>query len=123
MIISIERHQAPTTQILPYRGGGPALTDLLAGQVQVFFPPMVVSIGQVRAGRLQALAVTSATRSEALPDIPTVGEFVPGYEASVWFGLGAPSARPLKSSTSSASISSATSRRSRPTAASQMSSW
>jgi len=86
---------------VPYRGGGPALTDLLAGQVQVFFPPMVVSIGQVRAGRLQALAVTSATRSEALPDIPTVGEFVPGYEASVWFGLGAPSARPLKSSTSS----------------------
>jgi tripartite-type tricarboxylate transporter receptor subunit TctC len=75
---------------VPYRGGGPALTDLLAGQVQVFFPPMVVPIGQVRAGKLRALAVTTATRSEVLPDIPTVGEFVPGYEASTWFGLGAP---------------------------------
>src|SRR5262249_21647511 len=79
---------------VPYRGGGPALTDLLAGQVQVFFPPMVVAVGQVRAGKLRALAVTTATRSEALPDIPTVGEFVPGYEASVWFGLGAPKGTP-----------------------------
>jgi tripartite-type tricarboxylate transporter receptor subunit TctC len=79
---------------VPYRGGGPALTDLLAGQVQVFFPPMVVPVGQVRAGKLRALAVTNATRSEALPDIPTVGEFVPGYEASVWFGLGAPKGTP-----------------------------
>jgi tripartite-type tricarboxylate transporter receptor subunit TctC len=81
---------------VPYRGGGPALTDLLAGQVQVFFPPMVVPIGQVRAGKLRALAVTTATRSEALPDIPTVGEFVPGYEASVWFGLGAPNGTPAE---------------------------
>ena len=81
---------------VPYRGGGPALTDLLAGQVQVFFPPMVVPIGQVRAGKLRALAVTTATRSEALPDIPTVGEFVPGYEASVWFGLGAPTSTPAE---------------------------
>jgi len=81
---------------VPYRGGGPALTDLLAGQVQVFFPPMVVPIGQVRAGKLRALAVTTATRSEALPDIPTVGEFVPGYEASVWFGLGAPRGTPAE---------------------------
>jgi tripartite-type tricarboxylate transporter receptor subunit TctC len=81
---------------VPYRGGGPALTDLLAGQVQVFFPPMVVPIGQVRAGKLRALAVTTATRSEALPDIPTVGEFVPGYEASVWFGLGAPTGTPVE---------------------------
>jgi tripartite-type tricarboxylate transporter receptor subunit TctC len=81
---------------VPYRGGGPALTDLLAGQVQVFFPPMVVPIGQVRAGKLRALAVTTATRSEALPDIPTVGEFVPGYEASVWFGLGAPTGTPAE---------------------------
>jgi tripartite-type tricarboxylate transporter receptor subunit TctC len=79
---------------VPYRGGGPALTDLLAGQVQVFFPPMVVPVGQVRAGKLRALAVTTATRSEALPEIPTVGEFVPGYEASVWFGLGAPKGTP-----------------------------
>src|SRR5262245_57624970 len=79
-----------------YRGGGPALTDLLAGQVQVFFPPMVVPIGQVRAGKLRALAVTTATRSEALPDIPALGEFVPGYEASVWFGLGAPNGTPAE---------------------------
>ena len=81
---------------VPYRGGGPALTDLLAGQVQVFFPPMVVPVGQIRAGKLRALAVTTATRSEVLPDIPTVGEFVPGYEASVWFGLGAPKGTPAE---------------------------
>jgi tripartite-type tricarboxylate transporter receptor subunit TctC len=81
---------------VPYRGGGPALTDLLAGQVQVFFPPMVVPIGQIKAGKLRALAVTTAIRSEALPEIPTVGEFVPGYEASVWFGLGAPKGTPAE---------------------------
>jgi len=80
---------------VPYRGGT-ALTDLLAGQVQVFFPPMVVPIAQVKAGKLRALAVTTATRSEALPDIPTVGEFVPGYEASVWWGLGAPNGTPAE---------------------------
>jgi tripartite-type tricarboxylate transporter receptor subunit TctC len=80
---------------VPYRGGT-ALTDLLAGQVQVFFPPMVVPIAQVKAGKLRALAVTTATRSEALPDVPTVGEFVPGYEASVWFGLGAPNGTPAE---------------------------
>jgi tripartite-type tricarboxylate transporter receptor subunit TctC len=81
---------------VPYRGGCPALTDLLAGQVQVFFPPIVVPIGQVRAGKLRALAVTTATRSEALLDLPTVGEFVPGYEASVWFGLGVPKSTPAE---------------------------
>ena len=81
---------------VPYRGGAPALTDLLAGQVQVFFAPMVLPIEQVRAGKLRALAVTTATRSEALPDIPTVGDFVPGYEASVWFGLGAPKNTPAE---------------------------
>ena len=81
---------------VPYRGGGPALTDLLGGQVQVFFPPMVVPIEHIRAGKLRALAVTTATRSEALPDIPTVGEFVPGYEASVWFGVGAPKNTPAE---------------------------
>jgi tripartite-type tricarboxylate transporter receptor subunit TctC len=81
---------------VPYRGGGSALTDLLAGQVQVFFPPMVVPVGQIRAGKLRALAVTTATRSEALPDVPTVGEFVPGYEASVWFGLGVPKGTPAE---------------------------
>ena len=68
---------------VPYRGGGPALTDLLGGQVQVMFATMASSIEHIRAGKLRALAVTTATRSEALPDIPTVGEFVPGYEASV----------------------------------------
>jgi tripartite-type tricarboxylate transporter receptor subunit TctC len=81
---------------MPYRGGGPALTDLLAGQVQVFFPPMVLPIEQVRGGELRALAVTTATRSEALLDSPTVGEFVPGYEASVWYGLGAPKGTPAE---------------------------
>jgi tripartite-type tricarboxylate transporter receptor subunit TctC len=80
---------------VPHRSGGPALTDLLAGQVQVMFPGTVSSIEYIRAGRLRALAVTTATRSEALPDIPTVGEFVPGYEASFWFGVGAPQATPV----------------------------
>jgi tripartite-type tricarboxylate transporter receptor subunit TctC len=79
---------------VPYRGGGPALTDLIAGQVQVMFPATVVSIEYIRAGRLRALAVTTATRSEVLPDLPTVGEFVPGYEASAWFGIGAPKNTP-----------------------------
>src|SRR5499433_3748506 len=69
---------------VPYRGGGPAFNDLLAGQVQVMFPTTVSSIGYIRAGRLRALAVTTATRSDVLPDIPTVTEFVPGYEASNW---------------------------------------
>ena len=81
---------------VPYRGGGPALTDLLGGQVQVMFPATVASIGYIRAGRLRALAVTAATRSDVLPDIPTVGEFVPGYEASGWYGVGAPKATPAE---------------------------
>ena len=71
---------------VPYRGEAPALTDLLGGQVQVMFAAMPSSIEHIRAGKLRALAVTTATRSEALPDVPTVGEFVPGYEASGWFG-------------------------------------
>jgi tripartite-type tricarboxylate transporter receptor subunit TctC len=79
---------------VPYRGGGPALSDLLSGQVQVMFPSTVSSIGYIRAGRLRALAVTTATRSDELPDIPTVAEFVPGYEASAWFGIGAPKNTP-----------------------------
>jgi tripartite-type tricarboxylate transporter receptor subunit TctC len=79
---------------VPYRGGGPALTDLLGGQVQVMFPGTVASIEHISAGRLRALAVTTATRSEALPGIPTMGEFVPGYEASQWFGIGAPKNTP-----------------------------
>jgi tripartite-type tricarboxylate transporter receptor subunit TctC len=73
-----------------YRGGGPALVDLMGGQVQVMFEPTLSTIGYIRAGKLRALAVTSATRSAALPDVPTVGEFVPGYEATAWFGIGAP---------------------------------
>jgi tripartite-type tricarboxylate transporter receptor subunit TctC len=80
---------------VPYRGGGPAFNDLLAGQVQVMFPTTVSSIGYIRAGRLRALAVTAATRSAVLPDIPTVGDFVPGYEASNWYGIGAPRNTPV----------------------------
>jgi tripartite-type tricarboxylate transporter receptor subunit TctC len=81
---------------VPYRGSPPALTDLLAGQVQMMFSPMSSSIEYVRAGKLRALAVTTATRSEVLPDIPTVGEFVPGYAASGWFGIGAPANTPAE---------------------------
>jgi tripartite-type tricarboxylate transporter receptor subunit TctC len=75
---------------VPYRGQAPALTDLLGGQVQVMFDPVVSSIAHIRAGKLRPLAVTTSTRTEALPDVPTVGDFVAGYEASVWFGIGAP---------------------------------
>lgn len=74
----------------PYRGGASALTDLLGGQVQVYFGPIPESIEHTRAGKLRALAVTTSTRWEGLPDIPTVGEFVPGYDESVWYGIGAP---------------------------------
>jgi tripartite-type tricarboxylate transporter receptor subunit TctC len=81
---------------VPYRGGGPAFNDLLAGQVQVMFPTTVGSIGYIRAGRLRALAVTAATRADVLPDIPTVGDFVPGYEASNWYGIGAPRNTPVE---------------------------
>jgi len=75
---------------VPYRGGAPALTDLIGGQVQVMFDNVSSSIEHIRAGRLRPLAVTTATRSDALPDIPTVGDFLPGYEASVVNGVGAP---------------------------------
>jgi len=81
---------------VPYRSAGLALTDLLAGQVQVGFPSMPSAIEYARTGKLRALAVTTATRSDALPDVPTVGEFVPGYEASGWFGVGAPKATPAE---------------------------
>jgi tripartite-type tricarboxylate transporter receptor subunit TctC len=81
---------------IPYRGIAPALNDLLGGQVQVTFASMPSSIGYIRADKLRALAVTTATRSEVLPDVPTVGEFVPGYEASAWYGLGAPKATPAE---------------------------
>ena len=75
---------------VPYRGGAPALTDLTGGQVQVYFTPLPESISSIKGGKVRALAVTTAGRSEALPDVPTVGDFVAGYEATVWFGLGAP---------------------------------
>ena len=81
---------------VPYRGGGPGLTDLIAGQVQVMFLSTASPIEHIRAGRLRALAVGAATRSDALPDIPTVAEFVPGYEASTWYGVGAPKATPAE---------------------------
>ena len=75
---------------VPYRGAGPALTDLLGGQVLISFAGIAGSIEYVRSGKLRALAVTTATRSEALPDVPTVSEFVPGFEAGDWLGVGAP---------------------------------
>jgi len=81
---------------VPYRGSPSALTDMLGGRIQVMFDLMPSSIELIRAGKLRALAVTTATRSEALPDIPTVGEFVPGYEASTWQGLGAPKNTPVE---------------------------
>jgi len=81
---------------VPYRGQGPALTDLLGGQVQVMFAITVASIEYIKTGRLRALATTAATRSDALPDIPTVGEFVLNYEASNWFGVCAPKATPAE---------------------------
>jgi tripartite-type tricarboxylate transporter receptor subunit TctC len=81
---------------VPYRGVAPAITDLLGGQVHVIFDPVPSSIGYVKAAKLRALAVTTVRRSEALPDIPAVAEFVPGYEASTWFGAGAPSKTPTE---------------------------
>jgi tripartite-type tricarboxylate transporter receptor subunit TctC len=79
---------------VPYRGGGPAIVDLLGGRVQVLFGGLPTSIEHIRAGKLRALAVTTVERSPALPDIPTVASFVPGYEASTFFGLSAPRATP-----------------------------
>jgi tripartite-type tricarboxylate transporter receptor subunit TctC len=75
---------------VPYRGAGPALVDLLAGQVEIMFDTVSGSIGHITAGKLRPLGVTTAERSEALPDTPTVGNFVPGYEASTFHGMGAP---------------------------------
>src|SRR5262245_12768203 len=81
---------------VPYRSGAPALTDLIGGQVHVYFGALPVSIEHIRAGRLRALAMTGATRSEVLPDIPTAGDFVPSYEATTWFGVGAPKNTPAR---------------------------
>lgn len=79
---------------VPYRGGAPALTDLLGGQVDVYFASSASSIEYIRTGKLKALGVTSLRPSEALPDVPTIGDFVPGYEASAWYGVGAPQKTP-----------------------------
>jgi tripartite-type tricarboxylate transporter receptor subunit TctC len=83
-------------QHVPYRGDGPAMADLIAGQVQVGFATMTASIGYIRADRLRPLAVCTIKRSEALPDIPAVAEFVPGFEASSWFGVAAPKGTPAE---------------------------
>jgi len=81
---------------VPYRGAAPALTDLMGGQVQVLFDNLPSSIEYIKAGKLRALAVTTTMRSEALPNVPTVADTVPGYEASAWFGLGAPKGTPAE---------------------------
>jgi tripartite-type tricarboxylate transporter receptor subunit TctC len=79
---------------VPYRGDGPAMADLVAGHVQVGFATMTASIGFIRAGKLRPLAVTTTTPSPALPEVPTVAEFVPSFEASSWFGVAAPKGTP-----------------------------
>ena len=80
--------------LVPYKGAGPALTELMAGTVHVLFDNLPSSIGHIKGGRIRALAVTSADREPALPDLPTVGETVPGYEATAWFGVGMPKGTP-----------------------------
>src|SRR5262249_62298723 len=81
---------------VPYRGGAPALPDLVGGQVQVMFVGPAVAIDHLKSGRLRALAVTSATRWQGLPEVPTVGDVMPGYEVSSWFGIGAPKSTPAE---------------------------
>jgi tripartite-type tricarboxylate transporter receptor subunit TctC len=91
--VSVELFKAMTGVDMihvPYRGGAPALADLIGGQVQLYVPTATTSIEHIRTGKVRALAVTTATRSAALPDVPTVNESVPGYEASTFFGIGAP---------------------------------
>jgi len=81
---------------VPYRGAAPALNDLIGGQVQVVFENMLSAIEYIKSGTLRALAVTTTSRSEALPDVPTMGDYVPGYDASTWFGVGAPKNTPVE---------------------------
>src|SRR4029079_18802513 len=81
---------------VPYRGNGPALTDLLGGQVDVLFASLPSSIEYIKAGKQRELEISSARRSEALPDLPTIREFVPGYEMSAWFGVGVPKGTPVE---------------------------
>jgi tripartite-type tricarboxylate transporter receptor subunit TctC len=83
-------------QHVPYRGEAPAITDLLGGQVDVLFGGLPAAVEHIRAGRLRALAVTTKDRSEALPDTPVIGDFVPGYEASAWYGVGGPLGTPIE---------------------------
>jgi len=81
---------------VPYRGAAPAVTDMISGHVQVMFDPMPTSIEQVRAGRLRPLAVTTAKRAQVLPDVPTVTETLPGFEADTWYGAGVPRNTPVE---------------------------
>ena len=81
---------------VPYRGGAPALTDLMGGTIQVYFSPLPESIANIRAGNIRALAVTTGKRTDALPDVPTIGESVPGFEANTWQGIGAPKGTPAE---------------------------
>jgi tripartite-type tricarboxylate transporter receptor subunit TctC len=81
---------------VPYRGSAPLVVDLLAGQVQSAFDNLQSSIAYIKQGKLRALAVTTATRSPALPDVPTLGEFLPGYEANAWIGIAAPRSTPVE---------------------------
>jgi tripartite-type tricarboxylate transporter receptor subunit TctC len=83
-------------QHVPYRGEAPAITDLLGGQVDVLFGGLPAAVEHIRAGRLRALAVTTKDRSDALPDVPVIGDFLPGYEASAWYGVGAPRGTPVE---------------------------
>jgi tripartite-type tricarboxylate transporter receptor subunit TctC len=81
---------------VPFRGNGPALTALLGGQVELLFPSLASAIAYIKSGQLRALGVTAATRSDAVPDVPTVGEFVPGYDVDAWYGVGAPKGTPAE---------------------------
>ena len=90
VVNSMKLHRTLWRTAKPYRGDAPALTDLLGGQVQLCFAGMTLSIEYIRTGKLHAMAVTTATRSQAAPDIPPMSDFLPGYEASGWFGIGAP---------------------------------
>jgi len=92
----VEIGEGPWRPLLPYRGNGPALTDLLGGQVELMFPTSPSVVEYVKSGRLRGLAVTTASRSETLPDVPTVSEFVPGYEVSGLYGIGAPKGTPAE---------------------------
>src|SRR5215475_14747618 len=94
MIISIKPHQAPTMQILPYRGGGATINDLLGGHIKVAFLSLSTAVPHLTSGKIRILAVVEKGRYAALPDIPTVGETVPGFEMSSWHGIFAPAATP-----------------------------